>query len=181
MDETLSFVITPGEDINGGDTVIGLDKEEGWKSASICDEMFPNKNVAENGFYMQEFDLNVLSKMKQGESGLAKSRLLGKDGSKEDFYLAFAPVTYTILLPTNPGNFSAGVLASKNLLYSVAIGETMSNIKAPFNSAFAEATEDLKNPRNTHISIIALVTFFYVMFTIFVSGWHVLFCFNYFF
>jgi hypothetical protein len=83
--------------------------------------------------------------------------------------LAFAPVTYRLLLPTNPSEFSEGVIVSKDLMYSVAIGESMSNIKAPFESAVEEMTEDLVRPRNIYISVIAAVTCLYIMFTIFVS------------
>lgn len=169
VNQTLSFVITPEKDITGGDTVIGPNKLEGWRSVSICDVLFPNENVSVNELYRQEFEYNAIRKMKGGESDIVQFTLVGEDGSTEEFYLAFAPVTYRLLLPTNPSEFSEGVIVSKDLMYSVAIGESMSNIKAPFESAVEEMTEDLVRHRNIYISVIAAVTCLCIMFTIFVS------------
>ena len=168
LEQTFSFVITP--DLTGDDTVIAPNKTEGWKSVAIGEVLFPNDDrLFEIKELRQTFDETILPEMKSGNSSIREVEMIGEGGSAEPFYLAFAPVTYRSLLPVDPSDYGAGVTASKDLIYSVAIGESISKIEAPFQVQKDSMDRDLLLPLGIYISVIVVVSCLYVVFIVIVS------------
>lgn len=168
--QPLSFVITPGKDITGGDTVIGPNKTEGWKSEAISDALFPPFGNDDAGEHCMFFKEKILEPMKKGRSDIVEFALVNEDFSSDSYVLAFAPVTYRLLRPVDPSEFAEGVEVSSDVVYSVGIGEMKSNIKGPFYAVLEEMNEELnRGPRNIFMTVIGVVTTLFVIFTTYVS------------
>ncbi|CAJ1956141.1 unnamed protein product [Cylindrotheca closterium] len=168
--QQLSFVITPGKDITGGDTVIGPNKTEGWKSEAISDALFPLLGNDGADELRMNFKEKILKPMKNGESDVVEVMLVDENFSPESYILAFAPVTYSLLQPIDPSDFAEGVEESSDVVYSVGIGESKSKIKGPFYEVYEQMRKELENgPRNFFMTVIGVVTTLFVIFTIYVA------------
>lgn len=168
--EPLSFAITPDEDVTGGDTVIGPNKTEGWKSEAISDALFPPFGNDVTDEHRKSFEEKILAPMKKGLTDIVEFTLVNDDMSADTFLLAFAPVTYTLLRPINPSDFAEGVEMSSDVVYSVGIGKRKSSIKGSFYFELDHMNEDLNSgPRIIFMTVIGVVTTLFVMFTIYVS------------
>ena len=171
VQESLSFVITPSE-TDGGDTVIGTKATEDFVSVPIEDVLFPlqNNSDSSNLNHREDFLNSVLPRMKAGEIDIMESMFLKEDGSADNFYVAFAPVTYNILNINDPSDFSQGVNMSTDVIYSVAIGESITTIKSQFYSVQDQMREELLSVVSIYAGVIAAVSFSYIIFCIFVSN-----------
>lgn len=171
VEQSLSFVITPSEGITGGDTVISPNKTDDFIAVPIEDVLFPpTEDPPTEGMtyddYRRAFQEDVLTRMKSGETDIIRGTFLDKEGNLDAYYMAFAPVTYRLLAPLDPTDFAAGVNVTTDITYSVAIGESISNIKAPFYDVQDKTTEDLFTLRSTFVAVVALVTLFYIIFIV---------------
>ena len=98
-------------------------------------------------------------------------RLVNENFSADSYMLAFAPVTYRLLRPIDPSDFVEGVNELSDVVYSVGIGESKSNIKGPFYDVLEHMSKELKHgPRDVFMAVIGLVTTLFVLFTIYVRS-----------
>jgi hypothetical protein len=162
LKEPLSFLITPGEDVIGGDTVVGPSKAEDWRSSPIADLLFPKKDDSgEKKFFQNE----VLSELKARKRGQKKFSMRRDDGSREDICLAFAPVVVRILLGMNPGSFEAPVSSSDAFVYSVAVGKPCDDFKTPFETVQTWVNQDLHSIGIIYTTLNVAVTLLFVIFS----------------
>jgi len=75
-------LITPNEDANGGDTVIGLTTSAGFESASILDLLFEGDGL--NTTNRTRFAQDILSAMKNGSFGLREFWRMSEDGNNPE-------------------------------------------------------------------------------------------------
>jgi hypothetical protein len=160
--ESLSFLITAGEDVVGGDTVVGPNKAEGWRSSPISDLLFPNEDESEE---KQLFQTEVLSELKAGKRGQKKFSMRGEDGSEVDICLAFAPVEVRILLGMNPSHFEAPVKGSDAFVYSVAVGKPCADFYMPFETVQNWVNQDLQSVAWIYTILNVVVTLLFVIFS----------------
>jgi hypothetical protein len=160
--EPISFLITPGEDVIGGDTVVGPNEAEDWRSSPITDLLFPNEDDSvEKNF----FQTAVLPDLKDGKRGLKKFSMTKEDGSQEYVCLAFAAVVVRTLLGVSPSSFEAPVRGSDALVYSVAVGKPCADFKIPFETVKDLVNQDLQSTAIIYTTLNVVVTLFFVVFS----------------
>ncbi|KAL7569171.1 hypothetical protein ACA910_016997 [Epithemia clementina (nom. ined.)] len=136
----LSFLITPDADIYGGDIVVGSNKSQ-WSPSLMIDELF--QDDGNNHVERLEFEEDILTKMKLGQSGSGRFSRRQQDGKVEKFVVAYAPVNQTILLPLDPGRLDAGAYAVTMTIYSVAVVMSDKGVRESFTEAEGEMYGDL--------------------------------------
>ena len=141
-DSSISFLITPSEDILGGDTVVSPGNEKGWGSAKIGDFLFLNEPDDSNRDY---FEQQVLPLMKAGERGNTTFLFTKEDGSDEEICLYFTPVKIPLLLGLRPNDFTIGAKTTKHLIYSLGVGKPCNEIKRPYDGVEDAVNEDMMN------------------------------------
>jgi hypothetical protein len=162
LKEPLSFLITPGEDVMGGDTVVGPSKVEDWRSSPLSDILFPNESESREKHF---FETEVLSELKAGKRGQKKFSMRREDGSEEDICIVFAPVVVRILLGMNPSRFEAPINGSDAFVYSVAVGKPCADFKTPFETVQNWVNQDLRSIGIIYTTLNVVVTLLFVMFS----------------
>lgn len=160
--EPVSFLITPDEDVLGGDTVVGPNKSMEWKSAPIGDHLFVHEADSSNRNY---FEREILPLMKTGKTGQVEFNRTTADGSNECIWLSFAPVTGRSLLAVAPDDFSAGVKVSESLVYSIGVGRQCEVIKQAFHTVEGDIDEALNGTRTVYLAINLTATVLFVVFS----------------
>jgi hypothetical protein len=160
--EPVSFLITPHEDILGGDTVVGPNKSMAWDSAPIGDLLFAHETNSSNRDY---FEREVLPFMKRGEHGHNEFYRTKADGSSECIWLCFAPVTCRSMLATAPDDFSAGVNISDSLVYSIGVGRQCEDIKQAFRTVEDDVDEALTESTAVYLAINLTSTALFIVFS----------------
>jgi hypothetical protein len=168
LEEPLSFIVTPGEDVLGGDTVIGPNKTEGWKSAPIGDLIFLYEPNSTNRDYFEE---EILALMKDGQRGQKEFSWTKKDGSLEQICLSFAPISVRIMLGMMPDQFEAGVQYFSSLIYSIGVGKPCADIHKPFDTIGVHVNEDLESIGVLYLSITVISTVFFIVFSAVVAAY----------
>ena len=112
------IVITPDEDIFGGNTVIGPGYNLSAGSTPILELIVPEDSNGTRNF--NEFN-DVVARMDNGESGSVLFTRT-RNGKEEKVFLAFAPVNVRVLRPLDHRYFAAGTNMSTNLIYGLAVG-----------------------------------------------------------
>ena len=168
LKEPVSFLITPGEDVLGGDTVVGPNRSAGWESSSIGDLLFPfEKELSENRAY---FETNILPLMKSGLKSTWDEQvqffLTDEDGQEEELCLAYAPVSVPVMLGMNPSTFAANVRTMESLIYSIGVGRPCSVIKRPFQTVKGDVDLELESIGLVYILINACATVLFILFSI---------------
>ena len=167
LDEPVAFVITPHDGGTGDDTVIGPDRLNSWEPAPIIDLLFQHDE--ESSRYRNDFATEILSRMKNGESGYDTFVRTTKNGSTETLKLAFEPVEARVLLPLDPSEFSRGVNRSDVLVYSVGVAYRADDFELPWQKIEDDLSDDLKRLRIIYLCIIGFVSVGYMVFTCIVS------------
>jgi hypothetical protein len=162
LSEPLSFLITPDEDILGGDTVVGPNKSMEWASSPIGDLLFLHEPDSSNRY---EFERQVLPLMKSGAKGQKEFFWTTADGSKELMCLYFAPVSARAILSMAPDDFAAGVKVSNSLVYSIGVGRPCDDIKQPFRTVEDDVNEDLTVNTRVYLAINVTSTVLFIFFS----------------
>lgn len=160
--EPLSFLITPDEDVLGGDTVVGPNKSMAWDSAPIGDLLFLHEPDSSN---RDHFEREVLPLMKGGGKGQKDFYWTKSDGSIERICLFFAPVSGRTMLAMAPDDFSVGVKVSDSLVYSVGVGRPCDDIKLPFRTVEDDVNEDLTANRTVYLAINLTSSVLFIVFS----------------
>jgi hypothetical protein len=161
----LSIVITPEEDATGGDTLIGPNKTEGWKSSPIGDLIF----LEEDSRNKAVFERDVLTKMKNGEADISYFARLKSDGNVENLTLSFEPVDIRIVEPLAPDDFSRGAAVSRLLVYSVGIACLEEAMRKPFQEKEDGVYADLERIATAYICCVVFLSLMLLIFTYRVS------------
>jgi hypothetical protein len=161
----LSIVITPEEDATGGDTLIGPNKTEGWKSSPIGNLVF----LEEDSLNRAIFERDVLAKMKNGDSGISYFTRLKSDGEMENLTLSFEPVDIRIVEPLAPDDFSRGASVSKLHVYSVGIAYLEEAMRKPFQEKEDGVYADLERIATAYICCVVFLSILLLFFTYRVS------------
>ncbi|KAG7350669.1 hypothetical protein IV203_010029 [Nitzschia inconspicua] len=162
LKEPLSFLITPGEDVIGGDTVVGPRKLDEWTSSPIADLIFPNDPVdsPEKRYFQSE----IVSELKAGGKGQKQFSISREDGSKEDICLAYAPVTVEILLGIDPREFGSSVNSSDAFVYSVAVGKPCADFRMPLEKFEDKVNQHIQSIGMIYSTLNVVNTFLFVVF-----------------
>jgi len=150
--------------------VVGPDRCDGvcpWREVAIGDLLFPNE--PESSVNREDFESNILTKMKAGESDRVKFRRTSTDGTTEILELAFRPVTSRVLLPLDPSDFSRGAIPSNVLVYSVGVVYQESQVVLPWSMIEGEIEDDLEDLQAIFLSIVAVVSLLYIILTFYVA------------
>jgi hypothetical protein len=158
-------VITPEEDATGGDTLIGPNKTEGWKSSPIGDLVFLEKDSLNRAV----FERDVLAKMKNGDSGISYFTRLKSNGEKENLTLSFEPVHIRIVEPLQPDDFSRGAAVSRLLVYSVGIASLEEEMRKPFQEKEDGVYADLERIATAYVCCVVILSILLLIFTYRVS------------
>ena len=129
-ESSLTFMITPTEDILGGNAVVSPGSEKGWASAKIEDLIFTNELDETNSNY---FKTEVLPLMKAGERGNTRVSIRNEDGLEEEICLYYAPVSLPLTMGRNPDDFTSGEKTTEYLVYSLGVGKPCDEIKRPYD------------------------------------------------
>eukprot|EP00529_Nitzschia_sp_RCC80_P002757 CAMPEP_0113467282 /NCGR_PEP_ID=MMETSP0014_2-20120614/14730_1 /TAXON_ID=2857 /ORGANISM="Nitzschia sp." /LENGTH=1767 /DNA_ID=CAMNT_0000359577 /DNA_START=361 /DNA_END=5664 /DNA_ORIENTATION=+ /assembly_acc=CAM_ASM_000159 len=171
LDQPLTFLITPDEDVVGGDTVVGPRfgvKDLAWKSSPIGDLIFLHEPSPENRQY---FDNEILPSMKNGTSGYREFNITNDEGVNALMCLSFAPVSFDVMLPIAPDDYAAGVKKSRALVYSLGVGVPCQNISFPFRKVEGEVRDDLEENLDTYISVNVIATSLFIIFSAFAAAY----------
>lgn len=161
----LSIVITIEEDVTGGDTLIGPNKTEGWKSSPIGNLVF----LEEDSLNRAVFERDVLAKMKNGDSGISYFTRLKSNGKEENLTISFEPVDIRIVAPVAPDDFSRGAVVSKLLVYSVGIAYLEREMRRPFQEKEDGVYADLQRIATAYICCVVFLSIMLLFFTYQVS------------
>lgn len=167
----LTFLITPDEDVIGGDTVVGPRFGIGgsaWKSSPIGDLIFLHESSPAN---RKSFDDEILPLMKNGTSGYKQFNLTNEDGEMVLTCLSFAPVSVDVMLPIAPDDYAAGVKKSKTQVYSLGVGVPCRAISDPFQKVEAEVENDLDQNLNAYMAVNITATSLFILFSAFAAAY----------
>ena len=113
------FVITPSNDVFGGDTIVAPNYILGNSTtASIKDLVLPND---EEGSDFRTVFGEIVGRMKAGEAGSDYFSRTLESGQVESLYLAFGPVRMEIVKTLNGSDFARGVAETDSIVYLFAI------------------------------------------------------------
>ena len=138
-ESSLSFLITPSEDILGGDTVVSPGSEKIRGSDKIGDFLFSNEPNDINRDY---FEQKVLPLMKAGNRGNARFFFTKEDDSEEEICLYYTPVNIPLVLGLRPDDFTIGTKTTTNLIYSLGIGKPCDEIKSLYDGVEDAVNKD---------------------------------------
>jgi hypothetical protein len=168
LSDIFSFLITPGADVLGGDTVVGPNKTNGWESSSIVDLLFPFEG--ENSENRNRFVSKFLPMMKAGSTSKWNDQVhfnvTKEDGLDVEMCLAFAPVAVRIMLGTDPSDFAASVNTTESLIYSIGVARPCSEIKKPFDAVEGDVNEELELIGLVYVLINTCATLLFILFSV---------------
>ena len=95
----------------------------------------------------------VVENMSKGASGKGSTFRMAEDGTEEKIWYVYHPINIRELEPVMPDDFTRGVEASEDLLYSMIVGRKDNTFYSEFNDVEGEIKEDLSK-----ISIIYLIS-----------------------
>lgn len=159
----MSFLITPGEDVIGGDTVVGPNKGDSWESSPIADLVFSKESTTPTEKLF--FETDILPQLKGGSRGQTSFRMKGDDGMIEEICLSFAPVTVQILLGVDPSTFGSSVKGSDAFVYSVAVGKPCSDFQRPLEKFEKFVNEEMAFRGAIYSILNMVITFLFVIFS----------------
>ncbi len=143
-ESSLTFMITPEEDILGGNTVVGPGIGKEWASAKIEDLIFKNELNETNLNY---FKNKVLPIMKSGARGNTRVSITNEDGLEEEICLYYTPVSLPLRMGQRPDDFASGMNTSEHLIYSLGVGKPCDEIKRPYDGVEDAVNADSQSQR----------------------------------
>jgi len=165
-DSSLTFMITPFDDILGGDTVVSPGNETGWASEKIEDLIFKSEP---NDINRDLFKREVLPLMKAGKRGDTRFLITKKDDLEEEICLYYAPVIVPLGINLRPDDFSSGETMTDHLIYSLGVGKPCDEIKRPYDVVEDAVNEDMLSQQEIFIAIIVSSTVFFIIFSVFAA------------
>lgn len=153
-ESSLSFMITPHEDILGGDTVVSPGSKKGWASAKIEDLIFENEPDDVNRNYFKQ---EVLPLMKAGERGNTSFSIMNQDGLEEEICLYYTPVKIPLSIGVRPDDFTFGKKTTEHVLYSLGVGKPCDEIKRPYDGVEDAVNNDLLSQQGEKIAMCWLL------------------------
>jgi HAMP domain-containing protein len=167
LNDLTSFIITPTEDVFGGDTVVAPNNTQPWMSASIVDLLF---QFDEEGSQNREYFRNeILPRMRNGEKGCVRFKRNLDDGGEQVLILAFYPVFVRELSIVDPSDFGRGAITSGKLVYSVGIFACEGNMRMPFEAIEEDVDQDLRSKATLYFALVAAATFVFTVFAFFTT------------
>jgi hypothetical protein len=139
-ESSVTFMITPHEDILGGDTVVSPGREKELASAKIEDLIFRNELDDAN---RDRFKLEILPLMKAGERGDTRFSITKDNGVEEEICLYYTPIKIPITIGLRPDDFTSGHESIEHLIYSLGIGKPCDEIKRPYDGVEDLVNEDM--------------------------------------
>ena len=161
-------MITPDNDIFGGDTVIAPGYSSYMGPRPIT-EILRDMNLfacTESDCDQLEVAFETISKMKRGEKNLTSVPTTGEDGSVANAFAAYAPVNVKILTPRNSADFASGVDSKDHMIYSLSFAVSERAILAPFKAI----EDDVARQRNIAIVILCIVILLSTLLVVYLSN-----------
>ena len=153
-ESSLTFMITPHEDILGGDTVVSPGSDKGWSSAKIEDLIFTNEPDNKNRDYFKE---EILPLMKAGNRGNTRFLITNKDGFEDEICLYYTPVKIPLSLGLRPDDFTVGPQTIEQLIYSLGVGKPCDEIKRPYDGVEDAVNDDILSQQGKKIVFSLIV------------------------
>lgn len=167
INRPISFMVTIEDDKFGGDTVMGPDRSEGWKSAKITDLLFPYD--LESSGKRRIFEQSFLTPMKKDLNGTGPFHRTGDRGNDEEFTMSFHPVHQRFLRPVDSSDIARGVEIDRTQVYAIAIASFNDNMTAPFRNVKDEMNRDLNRLAMIDIALAVVVATLFIAFAFRVS------------
>eukprot|EP00537_Pseudo-nitzschia_pungens_P004689 CAMPEP_0172374480 /NCGR_PEP_ID=MMETSP1060-20121228/55972_1 /TAXON_ID=37318 /ORGANISM="Pseudo-nitzschia pungens, Strain cf. cingulata" /LENGTH=2064 /DNA_ID=CAMNT_0013101175 /DNA_START=277 /DNA_END=6471 /DNA_ORIENTATION=+ len=165
-ESALTFMITPHEDILGGDTVFFSKSDDTWASMNVDDHIFKNEPNDSNRNY---FNKEILPRMKSGERGNSRFYFTNEDGLEEEICLYYAPVKIQLLLGLEPDDFASGRKVTEHMIYSLGAGKPCDEIKRPYDGVEDEINDDQMRLQSIFVAIIVSSTMGFIIFSVFAA------------
>lgn len=167
----ISFMVTIEEDKFGGDTVIGPDRSQGWKSAKITDLLLPDDS--ESSGKRRIFEQSFLAPMKKDLTGTGPFHRSGEGGHDEEFAMSYHPVHQRFLRPVDSSDITRGVEIDITQVFAIAIASFNENMTAPFRYVKDDMNRDLKRLAIIDIALAVVVATLFIAFAFRVSQRHI--------
>jgi hypothetical protein len=161
-------LITPTElDVSGGDTVIGPGLLRDAPPPRIEDLVlaYESRNCTTDCVGREQF-IDIVAKMKRGDSDSTKFVKEESDGSLREMFIAYAPVSVKSLSPKNSSSFSIGVHSEDLLIYSVAFIASIEGVLEPFELI----AEDMENQRTVALLVLVSVIVLSSLIVVYISN-----------
>jgi hypothetical protein len=165
--EGFSFLITVERE-NTPETIFGPGVAEGQDSVYISDGVLPHdlNCSASDGCdeRLVEFD-TIVNSMKKAESNEVAFVRRKSNGELETLLLAYAPVYVTSIEPVDSSDYSRGVHRVRELVYSLGLVETETEMLLPFR----EIERATKEQITVAMGVLAAVVFLATLTIVYVS------------
>lgn len=159
IDSDFYFVISTED---GEDTVVGPGHPLEAAPKKIADVILPNDSQDSSNHL--EF-ADIISRMKDGESGIERFSRTSLKGTEDDLLISFAPIKTRALKAVQPDDFSRGVEASDDVLYSLAVVKSRTTLETQFQGVKQQIDESLETTTIVFVSLVALITLLCVVVT----------------
>jgi hypothetical protein len=165
--EGFSILITV-ERGNTPETIIGPGVAEGQDSVYISDGVLPHDiNCSKSDGCEErrnEFEI-IVNSMKNGESNNVAFTRKKSNGELETLHLSYAPVYVTSIETVDSSDYSRGVLLVRELVYSIGLVTTETEMLLPFR----EIERATKEQTTVAIGVLAAIIFLATLTIVYVS------------
>ena len=144
-----SYIITPEEDVYGGDIVAMIRHEShhanetrtaGWEPGLLVDEIFHHDNDLNR---KEAYRDGPVQQMKAGATGSAVFDIMTIDGEVKKAVTVFSPVNQLVVSAIDPSDLTHGVQAENTTIFSVAITCYEEMMRQPFASIKDDVYDEL--------------------------------------
>jgi hypothetical protein len=164
-DSGFPFVITPQEDVQGGNTIFGPGYNLSQGSRHIANVIILEDG---NGTKNQQNFAEIITLMQDGQIGTA-TFLRTFEGQPQTIFLAYAPVSVAVLRPKDHRVFAAPCNTSSSLLYSVGIAVDQSDLYLRYERVENRVDDQLKVFRGFSIAAIVVIAVGFTILTYYIS------------
>jgi hypothetical protein len=164
-DSGFPFVITPQEDVQGGNTIFGPGYNLSQGSRHIVNITIPEDGVGTRNH--QKF-AEVIDQMQDGQNGTATFVRM-HEGQPQIIFLAYAPVSVALLRPLDHRVFAAPCNTSSRLLYSIGIAVDQSDLYLRYEGVESRVDDQLKVARGCSIAAVVVIAVGFTILTYYIS------------
>ncbi|CAB9512321.1 expressed unknown protein [Seminavis robusta] len=162
-------LIAPESGAFEGDTVIGPGYVSDGPSPRIEDLILAHggdPNCSSAGCLGREQFRAIVHNMKNGTTGATQFWRTGEDDSREEMFIAHAPVNVKQLDPKNSSDFARGVESRDHLIYSLAFVTQVDGLLQPFEAI----AEEMLYQRNVAIGVLCIVIVLSALLVLYISS-----------
>ncbi|CAB9497324.1 expressed unknown protein [Seminavis robusta] len=164
-DSGFPFVITPEEDVSGGNTIFGPNYNLSQGSRHILNVTMPEDG---KGTENRRKFAETVQKMEEGQTGTA-SFVRMYDGEEHIVFLAYAPVYVRLMRPLDHRDFAAPVNVTARLVYSLGIAVDVSDLYLRFVAVEGRVDAQLKLARGFSIAAMVVIAVSFTILTYYIS------------